>query len=411
MVTLFRACFYVCFSVCLLLVLSRDIISTANASVLINEFLPDPDDTGDKSEWIELYNSDGLAVDLIDYVLDDIEGGSRAYDLSAFKIEPYGYLVIDKEVSKISLNNDGDTVRLLLHGEVVDDISYVSVPESRSYGRTGDDMEWKIYEVPTKGGKNEVEESLSTPTPLRLSVHSRDIKLSEIMACPSTGNEEWIELVNSGPVVVSLEGWTFTDAQDGQKSVSGEILPGEYLMQRWSGHWLNNSGDQIRLLDAAESEIDSMSYDACTKGFSFVFHSDGWYQTLVSTPGEVNTFKDVLSPTPLFTIAPTKKVVEKKTVDEYDVSSELAMPTNVKKSYQTMKVEELTLSDTEVLLPVGSVAGILDKSQATATGSSEGVDVVSLEDDHYMTPLFLSGGFLFMVYGFIQIKRSWELDL
>lgn len=81
--------------------------------LIISEILPRPQD-GSSSEFIELYNRGSSMVNLYGWQLDDeYEKGSSPYKLDNLVINSQSYLVINKSNSKISLNDSGDTVRLI----------------------------------------------------------------------------------------------------------------------------------------------------------------------------------------------------------------------------------------------------------------------------------------------------------
>jgi hypothetical protein len=117
-----------------------------NPRVVINEFLPDPasDWNGDgkvdsKDEWIELYNKESSAVDISNWILDDLEnGGTKPYTIGT-TIEPGGFLTFYKSETGVGLNNGGDTVRVLdSAGNLVDSHSYTSSSDNISQGRVPD---------------------------------------------------------------------------------------------------------------------------------------------------------------------------------------------------------------------------------------------------------------------------------
>jgi hypothetical protein len=93
-------------------------------TVRLNEFLPAPqavDWNGDgqanaDDEWIELYNLGSQAVDLGQWMLDDVAGGGTApYRIpSGVVIGPGQHLVLFRSTTGVALNDTGgDTVRLL----------------------------------------------------------------------------------------------------------------------------------------------------------------------------------------------------------------------------------------------------------------------------------------------------------
>lgn len=119
------------------------------------------------------------------------------------------------------------------------------------------------------------------------------VVVNEIMFNPSTAlgddnNYEWVEIFNNGSSPVDISGWTLTDLDSG----SGCIVPGGtsipasgYLvfardaasftshyggsvpMVAWTGSWgsgLSNTADEVVLLNASSTTIDSLSYDDST---------------------------------------------------------------------------------------------------------------------------------------------------
>jgi len=119
-------------------------------AVLLNEFMPAPhsvdwddDGAGDHNdEWIELYNAGPAVAGLGGWQLDDVaDAGSGPYTIPADKaIPPGGFLVFFKKDIGVSLNNDGDGVRLLRpDGTVADEYHYTHSPGyDRSFSRTVD---------------------------------------------------------------------------------------------------------------------------------------------------------------------------------------------------------------------------------------------------------------------------------
>lgn len=107
-----------------------------DAAVYISEFLPNPDGPDGENEWIELYNSENREIRLDGWSLDDGEGGSRPFTLDEFVLEPGGFLLLERQDSKIALNNASDHVRLLRpDGSIADQVFYEGSPEGASFAR------------------------------------------------------------------------------------------------------------------------------------------------------------------------------------------------------------------------------------------------------------------------------------
>ena len=129
--------------------------------VVINELLIRPrydrEGSGNvtiEGEFIELYNAGPLPVYLKGWWLDDVaNGGSKPYDLPDVTISPKGFAVFFRTETKIALNDDGDTVRLLApDGRTIDQISYLAVRAANlSYGRLpdgSDNMGYGLWPTP-----------------------------------------------------------------------------------------------------------------------------------------------------------------------------------------------------------------------------------------------------------------------
>ena len=117
---------------------SRSIVVTQlvySDAIVINEFLANPVGSDASGEFIELKNTSSTAVDLTRWQLDDADGGSSPYtipagtSLSGFEIRSWS-----RSVTKIALNNDGDSVRLFdPSGELKASRDYNTASEGQSY--------------------------------------------------------------------------------------------------------------------------------------------------------------------------------------------------------------------------------------------------------------------------------------
>ncbi len=125
--------------------------------ILINEILADPKERDAENEFIELYNPGLEPVDLSGWSLDDEKlEDNKSYTFDAVIIEPESYLLIMRPESKITLNNDKDSVYLFdKEGLEVDQYHYTKLKSGRSWGRNhGNDHTWTFYTVPSPGLEN-----------------------------------------------------------------------------------------------------------------------------------------------------------------------------------------------------------------------------------------------------------------
>jgi len=121
--------------------------------ITINEFLPSPDGTDEENEWIEIYNDSGEIVNISDWQLDDATSGSAAFMFPENTlIAPKSYLVFSRQITGIALNNDKDSVRLLLpEGVVFQEINYEKPMTGKSSARSAEGFVWA---TPTPGMAN-----------------------------------------------------------------------------------------------------------------------------------------------------------------------------------------------------------------------------------------------------------------
>ena len=139
-----------------------DIISPAPAhaeniaeeiDIQISEFMPNP--TGsDDGEWIEIKNLLDKNSNISGWFIDDEDGGSKPYQFPENTIIPArGFLVLYKIQTKLALNNDVDSVRILKpNNEVQEKINYAEGAEGASYARSENGWFWTT--TPTPASEN-----------------------------------------------------------------------------------------------------------------------------------------------------------------------------------------------------------------------------------------------------------------
>lgn len=247
-------------------------------AVVINELLPNPVGSDTTGEFIELFNTGGSAVDLAGWQIDDAEGGSTPYTIPAgTTIAENGYLSFLRSVTKIALNNDADSARLLdPAGEEKHAFSYdESAKEGQVWARN-DSGSFKVSTTQTPGAKNvitspeEEEENGDEDEDEEDNVEYSDaIKIYAILpnpVGPDTENE-YIELINTGSSSVSLYKWKLDDEEGGS---SAYTIPADTTMAGGKTRKffrsdtkiaLNNDADSARLFDPSGKLIDEFIYD------------------------------------------------------------------------------------------------------------------------------------------------------
>lgn len=145
--------------------IDTSLASSAGANyenIIINEVLPDPEGADGEGEWAEIYNQGANKVNLFNWQLDDMEGGSRPYKIiKDIWLDADSYLVIDRPESGLAFNNASDEVRLFNGlNEMIDKVGYEAAPEGEIYAR-GENGKWFWTTIATPGGKNIITVSAS----------------------------------------------------------------------------------------------------------------------------------------------------------------------------------------------------------------------------------------------------------
>lgn len=276
----------------------------AQARIIITEVYPNP--TTGESEWLELYNDATTSADLTDWILEDqLSTPSIIYnfndsDLETFKLASYQYLVIELPTSK--LNNSADGVTLIDQtGQIIDEMSYSSSTQGQSWSLINGD--WYLTE-PTSEQENQPPPSV-TPSPSPSpspSIHydqlADDLSFSEVYYCPSSGDNEWLELKNDSDQLVDLSSWQLIDQSGNKKTLSQSINPNSLAVIDWSSSFLNNSGDTLALHSPEGVEQLKISLPECSTGLSLIYHDSSWRLTTSPTPGDENIFTSTDEETP-----------------------------------------------------------------------------------------------------------------
>jgi len=121
--------------------------------MLINEFLPNPIGKDTEEEWIELFNNSQEAVDLSGWQIKD--ASDKAFFLKN-KIGPGQYFVLDYKTTKISLNNNAETLFLYdQKGNLIDKAEFSgAAPEGKSLIRQN--SQFIFTDEPTPGKANRI---------------------------------------------------------------------------------------------------------------------------------------------------------------------------------------------------------------------------------------------------------------
>ncbi len=125
--------------------------------IYITEVLADPIGT-DAGEWIELWNAEERDVSLAGLSIEKV-GSSTSYQFplagTGVVLPAGGYLSIHRDVSGITLDNEGADIVLRWNGEFLDALRYDKTDEGVSVGRPlGELLTRQPYCVPTEAQPN-----------------------------------------------------------------------------------------------------------------------------------------------------------------------------------------------------------------------------------------------------------------
>ena len=134
---------------------------TYPSDVVINEILPSPEGPDVEEEWLEIFNQNSFEVNLSGWQIVDVLGSIKKYTFpEETKIPPKGYLVLARPVSKITLNNEGDGLKLIQpDGKTADFAEYTKAPKGQSFNRTATGWVWSNILTPGSLNKDSKTES------------------------------------------------------------------------------------------------------------------------------------------------------------------------------------------------------------------------------------------------------------
>jgi hypothetical protein len=130
-------------------------------SIIISEIMPNPDGPDTDNEWIEITNTGTSSLNLINWSIDDGEGGSKPFIITKnTDIAPGQTQLFKNTETKISLANKTDSVRLIDPANyLLDEISYSDAPSGQSYALING--EWIWTDSPTPNQINPIYEEIS----------------------------------------------------------------------------------------------------------------------------------------------------------------------------------------------------------------------------------------------------------
>lgn len=298
--------------------LARPVSAQTIPSVpILTEVYPAP--IGSGSEWVELYNPTSQAVDLAGWTLEDQLSTPSLITTLSQTIQPFATLVISLPSAKLNNSADGVTLKNVA-GAVVDAMSYSSSASDQSWSRSSltTPATWtfgvanpgqvlfpsppaspsitptpssSISPTPTPSPTPPPTPSVAaspSPAPTPTPDSGVILTISELSACPETGQSEWVEVYNPTTSNTQLQNFLVRDASGNTELLNGTIPPMGYSVFFWTKSLLNNSGDSLFLISNTGQILDSATYDDCQSDRSLTL-VDGVWSPATPSPGKANS--------------------------------------------------------------------------------------------------------------------------
>jgi hypothetical protein len=176
--------------------------STTTANIKLSELLPDPDSPAADAtdEYIELYNAGSETAVLTNYKLVTGTALNKSFRLDNDLLAPGEYKAFYSSRTKLSLSNNGSTVRLQApDGSVLSEVAYPAAQAGSSWAWSGTDWQWstmptpnavnilsglaaKTSAKPTATAKKKTTTTKTTKKATKSTAASSDVKSGEVSA-------------------------------------------------------------------------------------------------------------------------------------------------------------------------------------------------------------------------------------
>ena len=277
------------------------------------------DDQGRYSDYVEIHNATGRAIDLKGYMLSDDESAPDKFVFPSVSIPSGGYLIVfasgDEQLSgelhaafKLS---KGETVTLFSPaGRALSTVLPVTDGADQAWSLTKNG--WSALYPPTPGYAND-ENGVGATDQAMSSTNTSHLHISEILAKAdevTTGGEayDWIEIYNDAQGTLDLSGWGLSDSSSHPRKwqfPSGASIPaGSYMVVYCSGldtkqgnsyhtnfRLSGDGGYSVTLCDPSGAIVDRMSVSRQYTDISYgrSYGVSGLRFFLEPTPGAANT--------------------------------------------------------------------------------------------------------------------------
>ena len=115
----------------------------------------------------------------------------------------------------------------------------------------------------------------------------KDLEITALYPNPNTGEDEWIEIKNTGKTNLELAFYTIEDTTNKPYPLEGTLEAGESTSITGFSFQLNNSNETVTLKTIAGDTVDTFSYETSTKGQAI--EKDAQVETASETTSEDTT--------------------------------------------------------------------------------------------------------------------------
>jgi hypothetical protein len=252
--------------------LRRWIIDPAVALVRINEILAA---SATLADTIELHNPGSGPVNLGGWSLTDDPAQPAKYSIPVGTTIPAGgYLAFSTAQTGIALDKDGDAVYLYQGAVLRDAVVFGHQIADLTLGRAGAGGEWSLC-VPTLGSANVAQRTGDLGT-IRINEWFSD---GEVLY-----ENDWIELLNTGPLPVDLSGVRLTDQPAGD-AANTVLPPYSYIAaggclklsaSKELSFGLDAQQESITLFAPSGAMLDTVAFYPQTTDYSMVRTGSGY---------------------------------------------------------------------------------------------------------------------------------------
>lgn len=175
-------------------------------------------------------------------------------------------------------------------------------------------------------------ETPPTETETVVTIDYSNLQLSELYPYPAEGEEEYIELTNTGTVTLDISGLIINDAAQHTWTIPEHTSLEPYAYVAWpkstTGIGLNNDTDTITIVDAAGTPLCSTTYENAEQGKAWAYINASWLWSDEPTMHTENILKNASLDTQYTNeTTPDESTTIPETVEEIVEPSTAATPT------------------------------------------------------------------------------------